>query len=67
VASFEAVAGLLDSARWRAECSGCGKVFVSGAAVLGRKGTCKRCSTPFVFPWHDLVLDSVKSQFLGGA
>ena len=45
----------LDTAQWRAECPKCGKVFTSGMAVLARKGTCKKCNTPFVYPWFDLV------------
>lgn len=45
----------LESAQWRAECPKCGKLFTSGMAVLGRKGTCKKCSTAFIFPWFDLI------------
>jgi type VII secretion ATPase EccA len=45
----------LESAQWRADCPKCEKVFTSGMAVLGRKGTCKKCNTDFIYPWFDLV------------
>lgn len=46
---------MIETAQWRAECPNCKKVFTSGMAVLGRKGTCKKCNTSFVFPWFDLL------------
>jgi len=53
----------LGSARWQATCPGCSKLITGGMAVLGRKGTCRKCNADFVFPWHELVLESLDQRF----
>jgi Holliday junction resolvasome RuvABC ATP-dependent DNA helicase subunit len=49
----------LQESKWEAECPGCGKTSRGGVPLLGERVTC-RCGHRFVFPWWNLVPNSVK-------
>ncbi len=49
----------ISQARWDGECPGCKNPFRVADKFLGQRVTCKKCGQKFVFPWWNVVAETV--------
>lgn len=49
----------ISQARWDGECPGCKNPFRVADKFLGQRVTCKKCTQKFIFPWWNLVAETV--------
>ncbi|EAQ80380.1 AAA family ATPase [Blastopirellula marina] len=49
----------LAAARWRGECDQCQTSSSCRLEYLGQRVTCRKCQNAFIFPWWNLVADTI--------